>query len=132
MLQMNRSVEEGVAENLPAVAAAMVANRWYDARFCTGTWPEATRKFYLANTLASTMAAGSGTHSLYQETEYWAALMDVFPEGEFNVLGDHAKYEPVDGAQAKEIGYVAGYTSDDRPISPGRSIWTTHMNPAPS
>ena len=38
-------------------------------------------------------------------TEYWASLMDVFPEDHFDVLGEHTHYAPVDGTQAKALGY---------------------------
>jgi len=121
MFHLDRSVEEGVAGNLPAVAAAMVANRRYEARTCTKAWPTAARKFYLSNTLlASVMAREGGLQrSLHPKTEYWASLMDVFPEDLFDVLGEHTHYDPVDGTQAKALGYDAGYTAHDRPIVPG-------------
>ena len=108
--RVDRQVERQLARDYPEATAALVAMRRYVLRDALD-WPHAARLSYERNVLADALALTS-RQLRHQRMEYWASLMDVFPNHEFDVAAKASQYQVDDGKTALEEGVAAGRKGD--------------------
>ena len=106
----DRLVERQLARRYPEAAAALVALRRYVLRDALD-WPYAARLDYERNVLADTLEL-TPHHLRHERMEYWASLLDVLPNNEFDVAAKAPTYDVDDGATAFEEGRAAGRKGD--------------------
>ena len=107
---VDRQVERQLARDYPEATAALVAMRRYVLRDGLD-WPREARLDYERNILADALASTS-QHLRHQRMEYWASLLDVLPNDEFDVAAKAPQYQVDDGTTALEEGMAAGRRGD--------------------
>ncbi|MGG1944997.1 hypothetical protein AB1286_09310 [Trinickia sp. NRRL B-1857] len=106
----DRLVERQLARRYPEAAAALVALRRYVLRDALD-WPHAARLDYERNILADTLEL-TPRHLRHERMEYWASLLDVFPNHEFDIADKAPNYYVDDGATVFEEGRTVGRKGD--------------------
>lgn len=106
----DRLVERQLARQYPEAAAALVALRRYMLRDALD-WPHPARLDYERNVLAETLEL-TPHHLRHERMEYWASLLDVLPNHEFDIAAMAPTYDVDDGAMAFEEGRAAGGKGD--------------------
>lgn len=102
----DRLVERQLARQYPEAAASLVALRRYVLRDALD-WPHAARLDYERNVLADTLEMTP--HRLrHERMEYWASLLDVLPNHEFDIAARAPAYDVDDGTTAFEEGRAIG------------------------
>lgn len=108
--RVDRLVERQLARRYPEAAAALVALRRYVLRDALD-WPHAARLDYERNVLADSLEL-TPRHLRHERMEYWASLLDVFPNHEFDVANKAPGYCVDDGTTAFEEGRSVGRKGD--------------------
>ena len=106
----DRLVERQLARQYPEAAASLVALRRYVLRDALD-WPHAARLDYERNVLADTLEL-TPHHLRHERMEYWASLLDVLPNHEFDIAERASTYDVADGATAFEEGGAVGRRGD--------------------
>lgn len=106
----HRLVERQLARRYPEATAALVALRWYVLRDALD-WPYAARLDYERNVLAETLEL-TPRHLRHERMDYWASLLDVLPNHEFDAAAKAPAYDVDDGAMAFEEGRAVGQKGD--------------------
>ncbi|WP_434116229.1 hypothetical protein [Paraburkholderia caffeinilytica] len=104
-LDATERAERILAHMSPDAAAALVAIRRYDLRDVCG-WPDATRNHYLRNLVAHAMEPVAPSGYRCTDLAYWAGLIDMFPESEFDIRGKAKQYTVDEGHGAYDEGYA--------------------------
>ena len=107
-LSMNGQVENFLCDYRPDIVALLVACRRENMARVNYGWPEANQRKYLRNPLVGCFVGVRTGWFNFEQTRYWAAVVEAIPDGDFQVLERRGQAEVDLCGKQEQEGYEAG------------------------